>query len=189
MRYAAASMLMLVVPGAVSAADGADAVSRGSLSPQRLTVLYGAASQTYAASLGLQWDLPWRRAWGRRGVLTTHAEFAVGQWRADAAGGRATAVSTQVGVTPVLRYTFDGTAGWFVEAGVGANVIAPVYRSKDKRFSIAFNFGDHVGLGRRSPARPGWAWTLRVQHFSNAGIARPNPGENFIQLQLAYDLR
>jgi hypothetical protein len=182
-------VLTVLLPSAASAADGADAAAHGSLRPRRLTLLHGVASDARATSVGLQWDLPWRRAWGRRGMLTAHAEFALGHWRADAAGERSSSVSTQVGLTPVLRYTFDGAAGWFVEAGVGANLIAPVYRSKDKGFSTAFNFGDHVGLGWRSSARPDWAWTLRVQHFSNAGIARPNPGENFIQLQLAYTLR
>ncbi|MDL1860181.1 acyloxyacyl hydrolase [Betaproteobacteria bacterium PRO7] len=184
-RRMAVSVLTVLLPGAAFAADGAD----GSLRPHRLTLLHGAASDARATSVGLQWDLPWRRAWGRRGTLTAHAEFALGHWRADAGGDRSSAVSTQVGLTPVLRYTFAGAAGWFVEAGVGANLIAPVYRSKDRRFSTAFNFGDHVGVGWRSSARPGWEWALRVQHFSNAGIARPNPGENFVQLQLAYELR
>ncbi len=187
--WVAASMVVAVLPGVVAAADGLDQPAHRTLRPDRLTLLYGAASDARATSIGLQWDLPWRHAWGRRGVLTAHAEFALGHWRADAAGDRASAVSTQVGITPVLRYTFDGAAGWFVEAGVGANVIAPVYRSKDRRFSTAFNFGDHLGAGWRSAARPGWEWAVRVQHFSNAGIARPNPGENFIQLQVAYELR
>jgi hypothetical protein len=179
---------VFLAPHAAGASDRAGAAANGSLRPNRLTMLYGLASDARAASIGLRWDLAWRRAWGRRGTLSAHADFAVGHWRADADGNRSSAVSTQIGVTPVLRYMFDGAAGWFVEAGVGANVIAPVYRSKDRQFSTAFNFGDHLGVGWRSSAHPGWEWLLRAQHFSNAGIARPNPGENFVQLQLSYDL-
>lgn len=185
----AVSVLMVLLPGVAFAADGTDAAVRSSLHPDRLTLLHGAASDARATSVGLRWDLPWRRAWGWRGVLTAHAEFALGNWRADAGGDRSSAVSTQAGLTPVVRYTFDGAVGWFAEAGVGANFIAPVYRSNDKRFSTVFNFGDHIGLGCRSALRCGWEWALRVQHFSNAGITRPNPGENFVQLQFAVDFR
>lgn len=184
----AVSVLTILLTGAACAADGADPPAHGS-APPRLTLLHGVASDARATSVGLQWDLPWRRAWGRRGTLAAYAELALGHWRADGGGDRSSAVSTQVGLTPVLRYTFDGAAGWFVEGGVGANLIAPVYRSKDKRFSTAFNLGEHAGLGWRSSARRGWEWALRVQHFSNAGIARPNPGENFVQLQFAVDFR
>ncbi|GAB4466835.1 MAG: hypothetical protein OHK0044_07100 [Burkholderiaceae bacterium] len=187
-RSAVAAFLSIVASCAALAADGADPAARSDLRPDRLTLWHGTARDARATAAGLQWDLPWRRAWGR-GTLTAHAELNLGHWRADAAGDDASAVSTQVGVTPVLRYAFDGAAGWFVEAGIGANVIAPVYRSRDKRFSTAFNFGDHVGVGWRSSTRPGWSLALRVQHFSNAGIARPNPGENFLQIQFAYDLR
>jgi hypothetical protein len=27
---------------------------------------------------------------------------------------------------------------------------------------------------------------LRLQHFSNAGIKKPNPGEDFLQLRLSF---
>ena len=65
----------------------------------------------------------------------------------------------------------------------GVNVLAPLYRSRDKRFSTAFNFGDHVGIGVQLGDDHGQELSLRLQHFSNAGIKDPNPGENFVQLR------
>ncbi len=33
-----------------------------------------------------------------------------------------------------------------------------------------------------------WEWLLRLQHFSNAGIEHPNPGENSVQLRVVMPL-
>ena len=95
-----------------------------------------------------------------------------------------TAWVTQLGLTPVLRYRFDGgDSPWFAEAGIGVNVLAPVYRDGDRQFSTAFNFGDHLALGRSFGAGGRQELSLRLQHFSNAGIKHPNPGINFVQLR------
>jgi hypothetical protein len=54
----------------------------------------------------------------------------------------------------VISYRFaDGASPWFVEGGIGATVTSSVYRSTDKHFSTAFNFGDHVGLDTPSAWR------------------------------------
>jgi hypothetical protein len=75
---------------------------------------------------------------------------------------------------------------WFAEIGIGANVILPVYRSKEKRFSTTFNFGDHFAIGRQFGAQHQHELALRIQHFSNGGIDEPNPGENFLQLRYSH---
>ena len=94
---------------------------------------------------------------------------------------------TQLGVTPVLRlYPKALGRGLFAEVGIGVNLLAPVYRSDDKRFSTVFNFGDHLAVGKRFAG--GGELSLRIQHFSNAGIRRPNPGENFVQVRYAWPL-
>jgi hypothetical protein len=58
-------------------------------------------------------------------------------------------------------------------------------RTREKRFSTAFNFGDHIGIGYRTGRGE---WSLRLQHFSNAGIDTPNPGEDFVQLRWSMPL-
>ncbi|RYG65377.1 acyloxyacyl hydrolase, partial [bacterium] len=30
---------------------------------------------------------------------------------------------------------------------------------------------------------------LRIEHFSNASIQKPNPGQNFVQLRYAWNMR
>ena len=43
-----------------------------------------------------------------------------------------------------------------------------------------------MGGGRNFGARQEHELVLRVEHFSNAGIKHPNPGENFAQLRYTY---
>lgn len=59
----------------------------------------------------------------------------------------------------------------------------PLFSTGQKRFSSKFNFDDHVAIGRDFGHVE---VSLRGEHFSNAGISRPNPGEDFGQLRIAY---
>ncbi len=63
-------------------------------------------------------------------------------------------------------------------------MLLPAFRDNDRRFGTAFNFGDHLALGRVLDDRNELA--LRVKHYSNGGIKQPNPGINFVQLRLVH---
>jgi lipid A 3-O-deacylase len=175
-QLASCCFATLVVAESAHAADG--------FAPSRLFVQAGAAEQAQMLVFGAVWDWRWQKPLSG-GLLTGYWELSFGRWSSQAdPNGNSSAWVTQLGVTPVLRW-FPGadTARWFVEAGIGANVLAPIYRSRDKRFSTAFNFGDHLAVGWYLGAEQRQEISLRVQHFSNAGIKHPNPGENFLQLR------
>ena len=92
------------------------------------------------------------------------------------------ASTADLGVTPVIRFERD--AG-YVEAAIGAHLVQRRI-SRDRIFSTAFQFGDHIGLGMRGrDIDVGVAF----QHLSNASIRRPNPGINFVIVRLQYHLR
>lgn len=152
------------------------------LLPSSVFVQAGAGAHVDTGSLGAIWALPWQRDVSF-GQLTTSIEAAFGEWQTHGQRHHSHPF-TQIGFTPMLRFYPDAWhARWFVEAGIGANVIAPSYHTDGKRFSTAFNFGDHVGIGREFGARHQQEIALRIEHFSNAGIDHPNPGENFLQLR------
>jgi hypothetical protein len=158
--------------------------------PTRLFVQAGVGDDhTHAYVGGAIWDWRWSRQY-EFGTFTGYNEAGVGRWTTDRAdGGSSSAWSTQVGLTPVLRYVpGTETSRWFAEIGIGANVIFPIYQSSDRRFSTRFNFGDHIGVGRFIDAGHRHELILRLQHFSNGGIDHPNPGENFIQLRYSRRL-
>jgi lipid A 3-O-deacylase len=157
------------------------------LIPSTAFVQAGIGDQSTRAYIaGLTWDWNWRHHFGF-GTLSGYFDADFGRWTTDRSGVKGYAWMTQVGLTPVLRWRPAGSlSDWFAEIGVGANYILPLYRSGSKRFSTEFNFGDHVAIGRDFGSRGQHEVALRAEHFSNAGIAHPNPGENFAQLRYSY---
>jgi hypothetical protein len=144
----------------------------------------GASERSRSVGLGLTWELPWSAPW-QGGLATAYAELSVAHW--TSAGLRLPndpASFTRLGAAPALRWypDADGRRG-FVEGGIGVNIFSPVYRVGGRRFSSSFNFGDHLGIGWRFGRAGEHEWVLRVQHFSNAGLRVPNPGEDFAQLR------
>ena len=72
-----------------------------------------------------------------------------------------------------------------VNSGRTKLTIATTTSTPSKTFSTRFNFASHLGVGVRLGAQQQHEWLLRVQHVSNAGLKKPNPGENFLQLRYA----
>jgi len=169
-------------PGAVTASASEAADGLGALVPASVFLQAAAAAHVDAYSLGAIWPLPWQRE-ASFGRLATSIEASLGQWQTHGQRHH-TRPFAQFGFTPSLRFYPDALGGhWFGEAGIGANVIAPAYHTDGKRFSTAFNFGDHLAIGRELGADHRQELELRVEHFSNAGIDHPNPGENFVQVR------
>ncbi|HEU0201406.1 MAG TPA: acyloxyacyl hydrolase [Burkholderiaceae bacterium] len=167
-------------PPIAVAAAGLDVVT-----PSTAFVQAGMAESTSTLVFGMTWDWPWTFEF-KAGAVSGYLEASLGRWRAkgEAGGSSSSAWVTQIGITPVVRFQPDRSA-WFAELGIGANVLTPIYRSRDKRFSTAFNFGDHIAVGRAFGASRQHEISVRFQHFSNAGIRRPNPGEDFVQIRYA----
>lgn len=155
--------------------------------PDQAFVQAGVAEDAQALVVGAIWKTEWAEPFGG-GDLSVYWEVSLGRWFADQADGSGSdsAWVTQIGATPVLRWTSRASVHWFVEGGIGANFLLPIYRSSDKRFSTSFNFGDHIAVGARFGEYDRHELALRIQHFSNAGIKHPNPGENFLQLRYAF---
>ncbi len=93
----------------------------------------------------------------------------------------------QLGAMAMWRYRFDaGASPWFAEGGLGVSVMNQLYRTRDRAFSTTFQFTEALGVGRSFGAQGAHEVSLRVQHFSNAGIKKPNPGETFWKVRYAY---
>lgn len=146
----------------------------------------GGARGTDSLALGVSWN--WNAAWPLGpGELRPYIEIMLSQWRYDASAASGKDHLTQFAVTPVLRWRAGGgKSAWFVEAGVGLSFTSSIYHSVDKQFSTSFNFGSHLGVGRNFGKNLEHELALRVEHFSNAGIRHPNPGQNFAQLRYTY---
>ena len=142
----------------------------------------GVAEDAQSLTIGASRDWRWEKQY-RYGHVSGQWQGEVGRWHSDSEN------STQVGLTPALRWRPNGwDESWFVEGGIGVNVIFPKYDTRVKEFSTTFNFGDHIAIGKRFGHAQQHEWSLRFQHFSNARIKRPNPGENFLQFRYTHRL-
>jgi lipid A 3-O-deacylase len=154
--------------------------------PTSFFVLGGVAEHgTTSATVGVAWPWSWKSSLGSA-QLSGQTEAYISYWHADSFRGGPSSY-TQLGLVPVLRLRFDeGRSPWFVEAGIGISVTDRVYRTPHKQFSTAGQFHDTIGFGYSFGAQRTSELGLRLTHFSNAGIKRPNPGENFLQLRYAH---
>jgi lipid A 3-O-deacylase len=142
-------------------------------------------SSVDAARVGLQWAME-HRWWQSNGThIGAYWDLSLANWR----GTRyrnvpgSTQNITDIGITPVFRFQRDDRLGLYAEAGIGAHLLSDLYDNDGRRFSTRFQFGDHLGVGYVFSNQ--WDVGLRIQHFSNASIKKPNPGLNFIGVRVS----
>lgn len=137
--------------------------------------------ETDLIGLGLRWTWNWQSLrWG--GQFSGGTELSLSRWSARLHAGRDN--QAQLALVPLLRWTPDqGSSRWFVEAGIGLSLHQRRYETDDMRMSTRWNFVDTVALGRR--LGPDDELSLRFAHVSNAGIKKPNPGEEMLMLRWA----
>lgn len=134
------------------------------------------------AGVGVIWDWDFERM-RRKAELTAHTELMVNRWDAREAGGSRQSL-TQLVVLPSLRMRLSrGASPWFIELGIGASWMDRLFVTPEKSFSTQWNFFDMMGVGHSLGGHDGHEIGLRWVHVSNAGIKRPNPGQDFIQLR------
>jgi lipid A 3-O-deacylase len=141
-------------------------------------------TQSYAG--GLTWQPSCQFRLGPM-VLSGYVEATFGKWFTRDLPGVDHRWVSQYELAPVMRARPDGA--WnalFAEVGIGTNYIDPLFNTEHKQFSTRFQFGDHFGVGIDLGSHE---LAVRVEHFSNASIRDPNPGENFVQLRYAYRFR
>lgn len=172
---------LMLAGGAALLAASAHALD---LKPGGAFIEAGAAGHgTYSVTAGVTWPWAWRHE-GLGGEQTGYTEAYLSHWSSRTLGGRASL--TQLGLLPMVRHRFArGSSDWFAEAGIGLSLTDRFYTTDEKRFSTRFNFVDVVGVGRSFGPGRRQEMTLRLSHVSNAGIKKPNPGENFLQLRYA----
>ena len=132
---------------------------------------------------GVAWSLPWRSA---SGAFTARGEVFASVWRTPSLGGGHRNL-VQVGLVPLVRWRPDeGRSPWFVEGGIGLSWLDADLRTPERTFSTRLNFSDNLGVGRSFGARGEQELSLRWQHTSNAGIRKPNPGQDLLLVRYAH---
>jgi lipid A 3-O-deacylase len=146
----------------------------------------GTGNRTLLTRLGLQskWENRW---WQSNGThIGGYWDASLMYWRSNRYQGIAGVHQNigAIGITPVFRFQADTLKGSYAEAAVGAHYFSDIYENNGRRFSTKFQFGDHIGVGY--VFANGVDLSLKIQHFSNGGIKRPNNGANFISVGTSY---
>lgn len=177
-RHMAAGLTVLFT--GLAPVAGAQPVSESVYDSPAVSLRLGVGEHYQRAELA--WESPsfWTyRFSGNGSRLDLLGELGVAYWHAD--GSRRPRDVWQFSAIPMLRWTFDNR--YYIEAGIGATVFSST-RFANKNISTAFQFGDHIGVGMH--LSPHSRLSLRYSHYSNAGIKRPNPGLNLLQLTYTY---
>jgi lipid A 3-O-deacylase len=158
--------------GAASAVDG-------------VAVELGRGDGTDMVRIAVQSD--WQKQWfrGNEWHVGGYWDLGVGQWHRGGVSAGQNKDITEIGLTPVFRLEQNDKRGLYGEAGIGFHLLSRTSIG-EKRFSTAFQFGDHIGVGYRFGAKGAYDVSYRYQHLSNGGIKNPNSGINFSQVRLQY---
>ena len=153
-----------------------------------VSVEYGAGSDgTDMGRVGLLWD--WNKSWFNDGDwhVTGFWDASLGQWKGHSSKGNNQTI-TDIGLTPVFRFEKKNPSGMapYIEGAIGFHLISPTFLNSDRKFTTAFQFGDHIGFGMRFGAHPKYDLGYRYQHLSNGSIKAPNHGINFNQIHCDY---
>lgn len=151
-------------------------------------VEYGSSSKVRMVRVGATQDFKPAWSWfNSNGThLTGYWDASVGFWEArqwnNVPGAKKNIID--IGFTPVFRFENTNKKGFYVEGGIGAHLLSRTYNNNDDGLSTAFQFGDHVGVGYVFDNK--WEVAMKVQHFSNGGIKKPNSGVDYLVLKASY---
>jgi len=134
--------------------------------------------------IGAQWVWPQRWFQGEHSHLGGLWDLGAGQWRREAAADQRDRIG-EISLTPVFRWQANDQRGAYLEGGIGVHLLSATSLG-NKRYSTAFQFGEHLGFGYRFGTRGAFDLGYRYQHISNADIKTPNSGADFHQLRLQY---
>jgi len=132
--------------------------------------------------VGWQWES--RKKWLARGnwYVGAYWDLQLGTWITNQ--GKSI---VDVGLTPVFRLQQATPSAWspYMEAAIGFHNISDTRVNASRVTSTHFQYGDHLGAGVRFGGGR-YDTSVRLQHLSNGGLERPNPGINYVQLRVQY---
>lgn len=155
-------------------------------SPHGVFIEGGISDDSRSVVGGVAWTWGQPSTWGG-GNASGYVETSIGEWACHRqAGDHYHDCSTQVGPTPVIRDEPSWWERWYMELGIGIDVIVPDWKTDRRRFGSDSNFSDHVGLGRKFGDEGRDEIERRAEHDSDGGIRQPKPGENWFQLRYMH---
>lgn len=122
-----------------------------------------------------------------RWIISLAPEWQIGFWNAKQSGinERQIVDSSVTGVLNI-RPRVTGYLPYYVDIGFGVHMLSHTRISDERNFGSSFQFGEFLGVGADFGERRRYGVAARIQHVSNGGIKRPNPGVTFAQISMFY---
>jgi lipid A 3-O-deacylase len=164
---------------AIAAGCLLSALSAASVAADSLSVEVGTGEKTKMVRFGAQWK--WGTMWWQSNGthIGGYWDLTVAHWRGNQfqnIPGNSQKINA-IGITPVFRFQRDSLKGFYTEIGIGAYRLSELYDNNEHQLSTHFQYGDHIGVGYVFANKVDVS--LKVQHFSNGGVKKPNDGVNF----------
>ena len=150
------------------------------------SIEFGTGDKTKMVRLGAQWQ--WESQWWKSNGthIGGYWDATLAQWRNNRHQnilGNTQNISV-LGITPVFRLQSDNQKGFYAEGGIGVHLLSELYDNGGRKLSTRFQFGDHIGFGYVFGNRLDLG--LKIQHFSNGSIKKPNSGVDFAVVRIRY---
>jgi hypothetical protein len=150
------------------------------------TAIGGASDESSVKQVGViaGWNRPTPLWKGESWRLRLRHEVVLSAWHVPRARDL-----VEVGYSPVFRLErpLDGGGRvFFVEGSIGVRLLSHTRVSDEHRMSTAFQFADMLGMGMQFGRESRSTLGVRLQHMSNLGIKKPNPGINFLQVYYSH---
>jgi hypothetical protein len=122
-----------------------------------------------------------------RWIFSLAPEWQIGFWNAKKSGiGERQIVDSNATGVLTIRPRESGYLPYYVDIGFGVHLLSHSRISDERNFGSSFQFGEFLGVGADFGERRRYAVAARIQHVSNGGIRRPNPGVTFVQISMMY---
>mgnify|MGYP003579019439 CR=1 FL=1 len=126
------------------------------------------------------WNWEKRRSVGDGWDLGGYVEFSTGGWQG-------TEKVSALAATPVFRIErSDSAVAPYFEGAIGLNLLSQV-DAAGRAGGSRLQLSDHLGAGVRFGEQRRHEIGLRLQHLSNGGVERPNPGMAFATVRYQYN--
>lgn len=147
---------------------------------------FGTGDKTKMTRVGAQWK--WENQWWKSNGthIGGYWDATLAQWHSNRFQNIPgnTQNITAIGITPVFRFQNDSLKGFYAEAGIGAHLLSELYDNDNRKLSTRFQFGDHIGIGYVFANKLDVG--LKIQHFSNGSIKKPNSGVDFAVVRIRH---
>lgn len=141
----------------------------------RVGVGHGQSTDDYGVSIQLDRLDPIHEF--ERWTVTGHAELGAGEFQGHRGAISPNTVHALAAVWKLrLQHAPYGRVQPFVDFGIGAGGLSEVTINGDRHFSSSFQFTELLRTGVRFGGKRQYEFAIGVQHFSNAGLSRPNDG-------------